>query len=171
MFAVRPICVQNSIFKMSGASPDLSLAEPIPKMIPAKRHSKSKKYTTLRVSIPSGDGLVIPGRHPGIQGCAQVICYVLVWLNLSGIFTVSATHFSNLIRSLELMNETLWFCCSTCKYNDQIISQLCTYHNSSTVVACAKMWYDRFIIWDIRARHIFIRLHYELLNSLWNGPY
>ena len=58
---------------------------------------------------------------------------------------------SSLSKSRE--NES----CSNLKDNDQIRSQFCTCHDSSAVVACAKLWYGLIIRNTIPTRRIFTR--------------
>ena len=41
--------------------------------------------------------------------------------------------------------------CSDVSDNEPIISQFCTCHNSWAVVVCAKLWYDRIIVFTSRA--------------------
>ena len=55
-----------------------------------------------------------------------------------------------------------WNCVknSMCSYLDSVVSirsQFCTCHDSSSVMACAKLWPDLVIIFHIRATHILIR--------------
>ena len=52
----------------------------------------------------------------------------------------------------------------------QIMSRSCTCHDSSAVVACAKLWPDLVIIFQVRATRNFTRLNHGLINPLWNGP-
>ena len=59
--------------------------------------------------------------------------------------------------------------CSSCDSNDSTRSQICTCHDSSAVMACAKLWTDLISIFYIRAMHTFIRLDNEFMTYLWNG--
>ena len=55
----------------------------------------------------------------------------------------------------------------------QIRSQFRTWHDSSAVVACAKLWSDLIIIFFIlgqRVLYILQNLHHELINTLWSWP-
>ena len=61
--------------------------------------------------------------------------------------------------------------CYIFRCNDEIRSLFVIYHYSSVAVACAKLWYDLTEMCDIRAsEQLFVRLDYELMSSLWNGP-
>ena len=50
-----------------------------------------------------------------------------------------------------------------------IMSQFCTCHDSSAVVACAKLWHDWIIIFHTGTPLNFKRLDYGLTNLVWNG--
>ena len=49
-------------------------------------------------------------------------------------------------------------------FNYPISLQICTCHNSSAVVTCAKLWTDWIIIFQERATWFFQDLDYELIN-------
>ena len=63
-------------------------------------------------------------------------------------------------RIIILWNSTRFYCYS----DDPIRSQLCICHDSSAVVACAKVWTDLISI-----IHEKETLHYNLINTFWNG--
>ena len=62
--------------------------------------------------------------------------------------------------------------CSNFWYHDPNRLQFCTYHDSSAVVVCAKLWPDLIMICCIKAMWTLTDepLGYYHLDALWNGP-
>ena len=62
-------------------------------------------------------------------------------------------------------------CCHHVNNNNPLRSQFCTCHDSSAVVACAKLWADWIMKIKIKSQKVFSQiLIYELINDLWNDP-
>ena len=62
----------------------------------------------------------------------------------------SGTHFTKIYEFI-----TQNYFCSVFHFNEAIRPQICTCHDSSAVMACAKLWPDLTIIFHTRARNIF----------------
>ena len=70
-----------------------------------------------------------------------------------------------------LVMEILWTSSHFNHDSNQVIrSQFCSCHDSSAVVAWAKLWPDWIIILHNRATYILQNMDYGLINHLWNGP-
>ena len=83
---------------------------------------------------------------------------------LSGV--TSVIHFTN---SLWIHNRFCNMCVTLMWENDgQIRSQFCTCHDSSAVVACAKLLSDWIIRIEITTNNFSQDFNYELINHLWN---
>ena len=55
------------------------------------------------------------------------------------------------------------------KSDDQIRSQFCTCHDSSTVVTCASLWPDWISGIIIKAKRVSTMFYYDLIYPLWTG--
>ena len=71
------------------------------------------------------------------------------------------------------MSSQLKSCKNSLHYNpdsdNPMSSQICTFHNSSAVVTCAKLWPDRIIIFSVKATWFLTRLGLWAHKSWWNG--
>ena len=67
------------------------------------------------------------------------------------------THFTNASGAHEWNLMKLLFLSLNCYSYDSSRSQICTCHDSSAVVACAKLWPDQVIIFHITVTYIFTR--------------
>ena len=69
------------------------------------------------------------------------------------------------------MNSQSKFSWSNLDFNNSIRPQICTCHDSSAVMACAKLWHDQTIILHITVTHIVARFGLWAHKRLaWDGP-
>ena len=75
-------------------------------------------------------------------------------------------------KSLQANDPNLkGFVLLLCIHYYQTRPHLCTCHDSSAVVACAKLWHDYMIKNKIRANAFSQNSDFELINRLWNGSH
>ena len=82
-------------------------------------------------------------------------CHASLWFPLSPCLAKCVTDDTNNPFYKRFMNSWLKYYqhsfCSNFDSNHPIMSEFCTCHNSSAVVACAKFWRDLVTIFRIRA--------------------
>ena len=58
--------------------------------------------------------------------------------------------------------------CANSDFDDPIMSQFCTCHDSWAVVACAKLWHNVMIVLLKKSTNVEQNLDYELISCWWN---